>query len=1021
VKTRLITVLALSAMHPSLALSQTAPVEGLRDNTPGVHALVDARIVVAPGRVLDNATLVIRDGLIEAVGPGVRPPPDARVWSLEGRTLYPGFIDSYASVGMPRGALEEERGAAHWNPQVRAFVDAAAVFAADEDGSGSLRFQGFGAAMVVPRQGMFRGQTAAVSLGNGPASQRVLRSRLAHAVTLERDRSAGAGYPTSAMGAVSFIRQTLLDAEWYGRAQATYERSPQGVRRPETNAALGALTPAVAGDEPLLFEAGDAEELLRALRFSEEFTITPWLRGSGYEYQVLDVLAGLKAPLILPVAFPAAPSVARPEEALNVSLAVLRHWHLAPENPARVAEAGIEFAFTTDGLSEVGQFLPNVRKAVERGLGPDAALAALTTTPARLLGIQRTHGTLEVGKVANVVVVEGDLFAAEAIIRDVWVDGERYEVNASRQVDPRGRWVLSAAGQLGQGQLTLTGAPGRLAGTVTANGAEATLKSASVNDAARQVSLSFDARPLGLEGLVRLWGSVAGDEMFGWGELPDGSHVNWSGRRTDAPAQVTAVGNGPSTSSPAANRSPAANGSRGPNGSSAWDGSAPANGSPGPGSDRGNGPAARSAPVVSLPLIRPAMEYGRESIPERPEHVLVRNATIWTVGSQGVMDNADLLVRRGTVVEVGRDLTAPAGAVVIDAAGKHVTPGLIDPHIHSGVTGGVNETGGAIVPEVRIADVLTMDNIWAYRQLAGGLTTAHVLHGSANPIGGQNETVKMRWGALAEDQVFQGAPRTVKFALGENVKRREDRYPDTRMGTEQIIRDHFKAALDYRRAWEEWERTGRGIPPRRDLRMEALLETLDGDLLIHAHGYRQDEMLMLMRLAEDFGVKIQVFIHALEGYKIADDLREHGAAAMAWTDWSSFKVEAFDATTYNVRILREAGVLTSLHSDDSQIASRMNWEAGKMLRTGISEEDALALVTIMPARVLGIDDRVGSLEPGKDADFVIWSGHPLSTFTLPHQTWVDGRKYFDVDEDRRAREAVERERAMLVQLVLEQR
>ncbi len=996
-RTRLTMALAFAAILPGLALGQTAPVEGLRDNTPGVHALVGARVVVAPGRVLEEATLVIRDGLIEAVGPGVQPPADARVWTLEGLTLYPGFIDPYAKVGMPAEVPEEERGAVHWNPQVRAFVDAAAVFEPDEAEGRALRAQGFGAAMVVPRNGMFRGQTAAVSLGNGAAGHQVLRTGITQSVTLQRDRAMGRGYPTSAMGAISLIRQTLLDAEWYGRAQAAYERDPRGLRRPETNTALAALAPALGGDKPLLFETEDAEELLRALRLSEEFPITPWLRGSGYEYQILDALEGLRAPLLLPVAFPDPPQVERPEEALSVSLAALRHWHLAPENPARLAATGMEFAFTPDGLEDPGHFLPNVRKAVQRGLAPETALAALTTTPARLLGIQRTHGTLEAGKVASLLVVEGDVFQEDAVVREAWVDGERFEVDAPRQVDPRGRWVLTATDQPLQAQLTLAGTPARLNGSVTANGTEVTLRSAVVQDEARQLRLSFDARAFGLGGVVRLWGTVRGDEMFGWGELPDGSRLNWRGGRTETQARATGAGN------------------NGPSGGPAASGEAVSR------SLEGGGPAAPRVVAVSLPDIRPAMEFGREALPERPEHVLVRNATIWTMGPEGVLENADLLVRRGTVVEVGRNLTAPAGAVVVAADGKHVTPGLVDPHIHSGVTGGVNEVGGAIVPEVRISDVLTMDNIWAYRQLAGGLTTGHVLHGSANPIGGQNETVKLRWGALAEEQVFEGAPRTVKFALGENVKRSEGRYPDTRMGTEQIIRDSFKAALEYRRAWEEWERTGRGIPPRRDLRMEALLETLDGELLIHAHAYRQDEMLMLMRLAEEFGVTIDVFVHAVEGYKVADEMREHGAAAMPWTDWSSFKVEAHDATTYNARILQEAGVLTTLHSDNSQLASRMNWEAGKMLRTGISEEDALALVTIMPAKVLGIQDRVGSLEGGKDADFVIWSGHPLSTFTRAHQTWVDGRKYFDLDEDRKAREEVERERAMLIQLVLEQR
>jgi imidazolonepropionase-like amidohydrolase len=389
--------------------------------------------------------------------------------------------------------------------------------------------------------------------------------------------------------------------------------------------------------------------------------------------------------------------------------------------------------------------------------------------------------------------------------------------------------------------------------------------------------------------------------------------------------------------------------------------------------------------------------------------------------SQGIMENADVLVTRGRVARVGRNLAAPAGAVVINGAGKHVTPGLIDAHLHSGASGGINETGSAIVPEVRIADVITMDNIWMYRQLAGGLTTAHVMHGSANPIGGQNQVVKLRWGALPSEQIFAGAPRTVKFALGENPKRREERYPDTRMGTEQIIRDHFLAAREYERAHKAWETNKRGIPPRKDLRMQALVDIMNGDILVMSHAYRQDEMLMLMRIAEEFGFRIKAFHHGVEAYKLGPEMAAHGAAAVVWSDWGAFKMEAFDNTTYNARLLRDAGVLTSLHSDNSQIASRMNWEAAKMLRTGLTEQEALALVTINTAKVLGIDSRVGSLDTDKDADFVVWSANPLSTEAKAEQTWIDGRKYYDIEEDRRQREEVARERSRLIQLILQQR
>jgi imidazolonepropionase-like amidohydrolase len=277
----------------------------------------------------------------------------------------------------------------------------------------------------------------------------------------------------------------------------------------------------------------------------------------------------------------------------------------------------------------------------------------------------------------------------------------------------------------------------------------------------------------------------------------------------------------------------------------------------------------------------------------------------------------------------------------------------------------------------------------------------------------------MRWGALPDQLKLEDAPRTVKFALGENPKRREDRYPDTRMGTQQIIRDHFMAARDYARAWQQWESNREGLPPRRDLRMEALVDILNEDLRVQSHGYRQDEFLALVRLAEEFDFSIQALQHAVEAYKIAPELAASGVAAVVWSDWSSFKVEAYDGTPYNAKILLDAGVLTSLHSDDGQISSRMNWEAGKMLRTGIGEEDALSLVTNRTAAVFGLEDRVGSLQPGFDADFVIWSGHPLSQFTRAEQTWIDGRRYFDLTEDMAERTRVQRERAQLIQLILD--
>jgi imidazolonepropionase-like amidohydrolase len=951
--------------------SRTEPVTGLRDNGPGFHALVGARVYTGPGQVLDSATVVIRNGVITAVGRNLRAPAGARVWDMKGQTIYPGFIDAHADLGMDAVPQGGDVGPTHWNPQVRAWFSTTSNAKDDSTRRVALRSLGFGTALAVPKQGIFRGTASVVTLSDAGVRERVLRADLAQAVGFNRSFQLGGMYPNSSMGTIALMRQTFMDAEWYIRANAAYEASGRSVLPPERSEALGALASAVQGKQPVLFQTESEEDYLRAQRLATEYKLTPWYRGSGMEYRLVDVLKGRTQPLIVPIAFPDAPDVSSPELALNVSLAQMRHWYLAPTNPAQLAAAGVPFALTTDGLSTLTQFLPNLRIAVARGLAPDKALAALTTVPAAWLGIDRTHGTIAVGKVANLVVTDGDLFTEESSVRDVWVQGARYGVTRPPQIDPRGTWAITSADADGfPATLRLEGPVNRIRGTIEREGRRAiTLASARVISETGRLEITFPGEQLGLEGTVLMAGSVSGDEVFGWTSLPNGTDPSFRGTRTEP-----------------------------------FEGPA-------------RGAVAKKVPQIDLPFVRPMMEYGRASIPAQPAVVLVRNATVWTQGPQGRMENADLLVRAGKVVQVGKGITAPSGAVIVDGTGKHVTPGLIDPHTHAGVSS-VNESGFAIVPEVRMGDVLTHNNIWMYRQLAGGLTSQMVKHGSANPIGGENVYVKNRWGMLPDDLRIEGAPRTVKFALGENPKRSPNRYPNTRMGVQEIIRDHFLAARDYEKAWKAWEADKKGIPPRRDLRMEAILDILNQKLLVSSHGYRADEFLALVRLAEEFGFRIQTLQHGVEAYKIATELKNSGVAAVVWSDWGAFKLESYDATSYNARLLMEAGVVTSLHSDDAEISTRMNWEAGKLLRSGVDEVQALSTVTNQAAKAIAIDNRIGSLEAGKDADFVIWNGNPLSQFTRAEQTWVDGRKYFSLDEDVKLREDIARQRAQLIQAIL---
>ncbi|MDZ7757130.1 amidohydrolase family protein [Rhodohalobacter sp.] len=970
-----LSLLMITIALPALLVAQTAPTDGMKDNTPNVHAFTNATIITAPGQSISNATLVIRNGVIEAVGRRVSPPADARIWDMEGKTLYPGFIDSYSDVGMNEPRVELDRGNNSWNPNLRAHLKAEQEFDTEDDGSEALRSQGFTTALSMPPLGIFKGEAAIMSLKDGEVSDRVVKKDIAQGVTLSRTWDFGFTYPTSQIGVIALIRQTLYDADWYERAHETYRNNPS-LERPESNAPLGALYDAVQGNQPMIFHTTSDEEILRALRFKNEFnSVNPWILGNGHEYKVLDVLSEHNPPLILPLAYPEAPDVKTPEDALSEDLADLRHWYLAPENPAKVAAAGLEFSLTAAGLEKPEDFLKNLRKAVQLGLDKETALAALTSNPANLLGISSTHGTLEAGKAANFIIADGDLFENGSKIIDLWVDGSHYRINHENMHDPRGEWeIVSTDGSI-DGTLNVEGAsPGKMNGTFAINGNEIDLMSVSMQDQARRFRADFSGNDLGLEGPVRLTASIDGNNLRGWAEVTGRDRVQFSATRTGSAFESESE-----DSTETLNRD------------------------------------------LQLSELRPAMEYGRESIPEQPGNVLVRNATIWTMGPEGILENADMLVSSGEVSEIGQNLRAPRNAVVIDAEGKHVTPGLIDAHIHSGVNG-VNEIGNVITAEVRMGDVLDINNIWMYRQLAGGLTTAHVMHGSANPIGGQNVHIKMRWGSLSDDLKIEDAPRTVKFALGENPKRvGSDRYPETRMGTEQMIEDRFRMARDYEARWNEWNETGEGIPPRKDLRMDALRDILNGDILVQSHSYRQDEILMLMRLAERFDFKIKAFHHGVEAYKVAPELAEHGAGAVVWSDWSSFKIEAQDGILYNAKLLTEAGVLTSLHSDNSQISSRMNWEAAKMVRAGMEPEDALALVTISTAKLLGVDHRVGSLENGKDADFVIWNGDPLSTLTKAEQTWVDGRKYFDLEEDRELRRTVEEERAQLIQLIMEEK
>lgn len=983
---------ALLLVAPAAAQQDAAPTHGLRETVPGHVAFVDATVVVNPERTVEDATLVVRDGRVVSVEAGGEPPAGARVVDVAGKWIYPGFVDPYTDYGLPREKEERQgggfgrtppqyegdrTGARAWNEAIHAERDWIDAFEPDAKAAEPLLERGVTTVQSVRKDGIFRGRGLVATLADAEPNEVVLAPRTGHFLSFDKGSSQQA-YPNSQMGSIALIRQTLLDAEWYAQAR----QAEDAAGRPVIDRALEALADL---EEPVVFDTEDPLALLRAARIGEELGLSLIHVGAGIAFERADEIAALDSPMILSLAFPEEPEVGTYEEALDTSLQDLRRWERAPTTPAVLAEREVRFAFTGHGLEQKDDFFANLRRAVETGLAESTALAALTTVPAELVGLGDEAGTLEPGRRADLVITSGDLLRDEkAEVQAVWIGGE--EAKAFEEVEAEdfsGRWAWTVEGQ--QLEMEVSGPPAKPTVELVEGEERESLSGVETT----RDTLTFRA-PWGTgdaAGVARFALHRLEDAPYGQVALPDGRLVT---------AEVERLATFDA-------------GDEGEESAEAGDGEPDA--------------------LLSR-LTHPNVAFGYTERP-RPETVVVRNATIWTNEEAGVLEGADLLVRDGEIAAVGQGLDAPSGAREIDATGKHVTAGIIDEHSHIAISAGVNEGSHAATAEVRIGDVVDPDDIGIYRALAGGTTAAQLLHGSANPIGGQAQVVKLRWGADSEGMKLTAAPPSIKFALGENVKQSNwgdvftSRYPQTRMGVEAFMRDRFLEAKEYaaeRAAWEELsdrQQSGRAAP-RRDLQLEALAEILAGERLVHCHSYVQSEVLMLIRLAEEMGFTVQTFTHILEGYKVAPEMAEHGAGGSTFSDWWAYKFEVYDAIPTNACLMHEAGVVTSLNSDSSDLIRRLNTEAGKMVaHCGLDEQEALKMVTLYPAMQLEIDDRVGSLAAGKDADFVIWSGHPLSEYSRAEQTWVDGSQMFSLERDAELRQQIRSERAALIQKILD--
>jgi len=950
---------------------ETFPVNGTQDIRPGLYAFTNAIIVVDANQTISNGVLLVKDRVIEAVGTGVPIPKGYIVVDLKGKHIYPGLIDAYTSYGLPEAARQAfggrfqivpvttKPGAYGWNEAIKPEMNAKAIFHADGAKAEDLKKNGFTAVQSLVHDGIARGTSVVVSLGDERDNQVMIKDEAAAHYSFSKG-TAATNYPSSLMGSIALLRQTYLDAEWYKNQKEEYNISLADFNSQQSL--------------PQIFEVTDVLNVLRADKSAKEFNKQYIFKTEGDEYRRIDAIKATGSSFIIPVTFPEAYDIEDPLDARNISYEQMKAWELAPTNPAAMEKAGIKFAITSYGLQNSKDFWANIRKAMDYGLSEKQALMSLTEIPAQLLNVSDKVGTLTKGKLANFIITSDNLFKKDNIIYENWVEGRQDIVNHMDVTDLRGNYSL-AGDQLAGITLKIGGTPGAYELNVERAGADSVRTKGTIARSGDMVTIYFDlkSKPAGN---IRLSGYITGVSplaLNGNAVMPDGTFTRW-----------TATLSAPFTPSQAKPETK-------------------------PNMDVG-------------PVVYPFAPFGNTQLPKQ-ETVLFKNSTVWTNEKEGILQNTDVLIENGKIKAIGKNLSAPSGAKVVDATGKHISPGIVDEHSHIAVTGGVNEGTQAVTSEVRIGDVLNSEDIELYRQLAGGVTTSHILHGSANPIGGQTMLIKHRWGVLPDELKFEGAPGFIKFALGENVKQSNwgipqgtpnMRFPQTRMGVEQVYVDAFTRAKEYQAA-----RAVKGNHVRRDLELDALVEILNDTRHITCHSYVQSEINMLMHVADSMGFHINTFTHILEGYKVADKMKARNIAGSTFSDWWGYKMEVQEAIPYNGAIMHDMGVTTAFNSDDEEMARRLNQEAGKAVTYGkVSEEEALKFVTLNPAKMLHVDNRVGSLKPGKDADIVVWSADPLSIYAVAEKTYVDGVKYWDIDEDAAKQKALKADEGRIIQKMI---
>jgi imidazolonepropionase-like amidohydrolase len=953
----LIAIVVLQSTVVAIA-QQTYPRNDIAFSPNDCYAFTNATVVKNAQTILQNATVVIRKGKIASVGTDAAP-KDALVIDCKGKYIYPSFIDLYSDYGMV-AQQNQGRGFNFGGPsQMLSSTKGAYAWnmAVKAEADASKVFtvnetkakdlRGNGFGVVLTHV------NDGIVRGNGTLvtlanekENKVMLKEKASAHYSFNKGSSTQDYPNSLMGSIALLRQTYLDAQWY-KTKPVEEG---------TNITLQAFNELQG--IPQIMEAGDKWQDLRAVKIAKEFNTNYIVVGGNNEYQRIADIKNTGASFIMPIALPQASDVEDPNDARFTALSEMKHWEMANGNLAQFEKNNINFAITTYGLRESNTFMTNLRKAITAGLSESKALEALTKIPATLLGVDNQVGTLDAGKWANLLITSGPIFKEKTIIFQNWIQGKPYILKEEGFTDYRANYNF----KMGNENYTLELSGDAAKPTAKLLGKDTTKIDLKLND--NLVGLSFALKKDSSK-VTRLSGVNMGTSWQGNGQLANGAWVKWSADKVKDFVEKI---------------------------------------------DSAKKDMAKKQEAIGN-ITYPFNGFGWKEKPTT-ENILFKNATVWTNEKEGKLENTDVHINNGKIVAVGKNLNV-SGAKTIDATGKHITAGIIDEHSHIAAVA-INECSQSVTAEVRMGDVINPEDINIYRQLSGGVTAVHILHGSCNTIGGQTQLIKLRWGANAEDMKYAGWDGFIKFALGENVKRsssqQNNRYPDTRMGVEQLLEDAFTRARDYEKM---------GNNKRRDLELDALVEILNSKRFITCHSYVQSEIVALMRVAEKFNFKVNTFTHILEGYKVADKMKAHGAAASTFSDWWAYKMEVIDAIPQNPYLMQKVGLNVAINSDDNEMARRLNQEAAKSVKyAGMEEQDALKMVTLNPATMLHIADKTGSIKVGKDADIVLWNTHPLSIYAKAEKTLVDGIVYFDREKDILQQEVVAKERNRLIQKMI---